>query len=237
MYSAGLDRGPATDQTRFGKFPGRGRHRQTHVRNAFARRLMRVGRVDCPGRVLNNCAPLLPYRAPDDAGVLAKLRFLAEYRFTIAFENISADYYLSEKILHPLLAGSIPIYWGCPQAAEYYNPSAFINCHDFGSFDKVIAHILAVDADPALQEAYRRAPMLLPDSRIHRLHADLDARHRDIVRKALARRELPDRPAGERLRSAVFTLHNLALAGRGLGDDLYQFARQHARRVRRRKPV
>ena len=172
-------RSGGSPKTRFCNFVYRNAHgQQTHVRNGFARRLMQVRRVDCPGAVFNNCAPLPPYGAPGKAGVVAKLRFLAGYRFTIAFENTSADYYVSEKILHPLLAGSIPIYWGCPQVAEYYNPRALINCHDFASFDDVIAHVLAVDADPALQDAYRRAPMLRPDSRIHRLHRDLDTRHR-----------------------------------------------------------
>ena len=216
-------------KTRFCNFVYRNAHgQQTHVRNGFARRLMQVRRVDCPGAVFNNCAPLPPYGAPGKAGVVAKLRFLAGYRFTIAFENTSADYYVSEKILHPLLAGSIPIYWGCPQVAKYYNPRALINCHDFASFDDVIAHVLAVDADPALQDAYRRAPMLRPDSRIHRLHRDLDTRHRAIVREALARRRLPDRPGRDRLRSAAFALRSLPFFVWGLGHDLYRRARRYA---------
>lgn len=38
---------------------------QSHVRNAFVRKLMRVRRVDCPGPVFNNCDPLPPYGAPE----------------------------------------------------------------------------------------------------------------------------------------------------------------------------
>ena len=192
---------------------------QTNVRNDFVQRLMRVRHVDCAGAVFSNRA-----RLPRD--ISAKLRFLADYRFTIAFENLSADYYISEKIVHPLLAGSIPIYWGCPQVAEYYNPDAFINCHDYASFDDVIARVLAVDADPALQDAYRRAPMLLPHSRIHRLHRDLDARHRAIVREVLVRRRLPHRPGRDLVRSAALTARTLWLLGRYLPNLLYLGARR-----------
>ena len=204
----------------------------TAVRTGFARRVMRAGRVDCPGAVLNNCAGLAP--AGGEAATRAKLRFLARHRFTIAFENASAEHYVSEKILHPLLVGSIPVYWGCPRIAEYYNPRAFINCHDFASFDDVVAHMLAVDADPARQEAYRRAPMLLPASRIHRLHRELDACHRAIARTALARRSRPPRPAREALLDARFAAHNLPLFAAGLADALDAQARRRAASLLRR---
>lgn len=157
--------------------------------------------------------------------MFAKLRFLAECRFTIAFENTSADHYVSEKIFHPLLVGSIPIYWGCPQIAEYYNPAAFINCHDFRSFDDVIARVLAIDADPALQQAYRSAPMLLPNSRIHRLHRELESRHAAIADEAIARRRLPVDPARERRRSARFAARNLPLLASGVANAAYMQGR------------
>ena len=152
---------------------------------------MRRGPVDCPGAALRNVHPLPPNAPGSDAGARAKLDYLASYRFTIAFEHVRADHYLSEKLLHALVAGSIPIYWGCPQVAEYYNPACFVNCHDFPSFDAAIEHVLAIEADPDRAEAMRRSPLLLPGSRIAAAHADLEARWRMLAEEAWARRRQP----------------------------------------------
>ena len=37
-----------------------------------------------------------------------------DYRFTIAIENDRYDYWLTEKLINPLLCGCVPIYWGTP---------------------------------------------------------------------------------------------------------------------------
>ena len=179
----------ARPKTRFCNFVySNGATADTSVRERFARLLMRRGRVDCPGAVLTNTFPLPPNEPGSGAGALAKLDYIASYRFTIAFENVSADHYLTEKILHALLAGSIPVYWGCPQVAEYYNPDAFVNCHAFDSFEEAVERVLALDMDAGRREAMHRAPMLRDDSRIPALHADLEARWQALAEAAQARR-------------------------------------------------
>ena len=188
----------------------------TKLRERFARRLMAVGTVDCPGRSLNNHPPLPPYRAPCGAGVRAKLAFVARYRFTIAFENTSADYYVTEKIVHALATGSIPVYWGCPQIAQYYNPDCFVNCHDYPSFEAVVERVRQIEADPGLQRAYRHAPVLRPDSRIHAMHRDLRARHRQLVESALGRRSAAESRAVKWARCAAFVARNLPLEAAAL---------------------
>ena len=92
---------------------------------------------------------------------------IKNYKFTIAFENQSTPGYISEKIAEPLAVGSIPIYWGCETIADYYNPQAFINCHDYPDFDAVIEHIIEVDTNPALYEKYLNAPPALPGQHYH----------------------------------------------------------------------
>ena len=203
---------------------------ETAVRERFARLLMRRGRVDCPGRSLANTFPLPRNEPGSDAGALAKLAYLASYRFTIAFENVSADHYLTEKILHALLAGSIPIYWGCPQVAEYYNPEAFVNCHDFASFEAVAQRVMAIEADADLREAMRRAPMLHAHSGIPALHAELEARWR-VLAETAARRRATDASADERRRCWA------ALLGRSIALELdpwrYAFGWRRARTLGR----
>lgn len=95
-------------------------------RKAFFHQLQQYKQVDSGGKVLNN----IGYRIDD------KIDFLSQYKFTIAFENASYPGYTTEKLLHPLQANSIPIYWGNPLASKDFNSKAFINCNDFKNFDE-----------------------------------------------------------------------------------------------------
>ena len=114
--------------------------------------------------------------------------------------------------MHPLIAGSIPVYWGSPDVAERYNPDAFVNCHDFGSFGEVIERILEIEADPSQLEAMRRAPMLRVHSCIPDLHKDLETRWREIVQTAINHRDLVVAPAGRRQLWTVLVRRSIALA-------------------------
>jgi hypothetical protein len=42
-------------------------------------------------------------------------------RFHIVIENIRRDYYFSEKLVTALAAGCVPIYWGCPSIAHFFD--------------------------------------------------------------------------------------------------------------------
>jgi hypothetical protein len=129
-------------------------------RQAFCRKLMEYKPVDCPGRVLNNMPGL-------SAGWNEKLNFIKRYKFTIAFENVSAPRYTTEKIYHPLLVKSIPIYWGNPDVAEYFNPASFVNCRDYENFDQVIAHVREIDQDDDLYQQYLNANPVAETGRLH----------------------------------------------------------------------
>lgn len=43
-----------------------------------------------------------------------------DYRFTVVVENTNAGI-LSEKIISPILCGTVPIYWGSPKVSEYFD--------------------------------------------------------------------------------------------------------------------
>lgn len=78
------------------------------------------------------------------------------YKFVIAFENtLGVNGYVSEKLILPLLAGCIPIYYGDSLSAKIqFNTDCFINVADFENFDECIKHVLKVDADDALYQKY-----------------------------------------------------------------------------------
>ncbi|WP_224962083.1 glycosyltransferase family 10 domain-containing protein [Geomonas subterranea] len=113
-------------------------------RMEFFDRLQQYKRVDSGGKVRNNIGHL----------VGDKLDFLGNYKFTIAFENESHPGYTTEKLLHAFIARTVPIYWGNPLVGRDFNPKAFINCHDYGSFEEVVARVAEIDRDDDLYRAY-----------------------------------------------------------------------------------
>jgi hypothetical protein len=132
---------------------------QYHVRENFCKELMEYKHIDCPGKVFNNIAPFDKRYA--DTWYDNKLKMVSDYKFTIAFENQSVVGYVTEKFFHPLKVRSIPIYWGDPEIGKKFNTKAFINCHDYNSFDEVIEHIIEVDNNDVLYQSYlNEAPFL-----------------------------------------------------------------------------
>ena len=64
----------------------------------------------------------------------SKVDFVKDYKFTIAFENTQYRGYTTEKILHPFVGRSVPIYWGNPLVEKDIN-----NCNGYEQdIDKII---------------------------------------------------------------------------------------------------
>jgi hypothetical protein len=161
-------------------------------RKLFCQKLMAYKPVDCPGKVLNNMHPLGP-------GWIEKLNFIKGYKFTIAFENESARNYTTEKIYHPLLVNSIPIYWGNPDVADYFNPASFINCHDYENFDQVIARVKEIDNDDKLYRQYLDANPVANNSRLHNFAEEaIQARIEQILAPVLLAKVSSEESSAER---------------------------------------
>ena len=113
------------------------------VRNDFFRRLSKYRPVDSGGKVLNT----LGHRVAD------KRAFLAECKFTLAFENESYPGYTTEKVVEPMLVGSIPIYWGDPLVGGDFDTTSFLSAHDRPGrrmLDELVERVVALDRDDAL---------------------------------------------------------------------------------------
>ena len=133
------------------------------LREDFAKSLMQYKTIDCPGKVLNNMKDAITPRFGDwQAG---KLEFMKNYKFSIAFENSSSEGYVTEKLIHPFMAGSIPIYWGNPRIAEDFNSKAFINCHEYKNLDDVLAKIKELDSNDDLYMEMLSQPPLTGNPR------------------------------------------------------------------------
>ncbi len=133
-------------------------------RNKFFKQLSKYKRVDSPGRCMNNMPPIGSYENAKKSRISLnwtkeKLNFIKDYKFTIAFENEIVDGYTTEKLVHPLLVNSIPIYFGNKKVGRDFNKKSFINCHDFRKRRDFINYIIKVDNDEELYKQYLKQPI------------------------------------------------------------------------------
>ncbi|MCR4650578.1 MAG: hypothetical protein K5662_02370 [Lachnospiraceae bacterium] len=130
------------------------------LRKKFATELMKYKPIDCPGRVLNNMKDGLTAREDAD-WEQAKIDFISGYKFTIAFENCSYPGYSSDKLMDPLLANSVPIYWGDPRAGKNFNSDAFISVNGCEKdMKRFIDMIIELDRDDEAYLKIATAPMM-----------------------------------------------------------------------------
>jgi FkbM family methyltransferase len=106
------------------------------ARLAFVERLKeRLGdRVDIFGRGFNEIGD--------------KAEAIAPYRYHIALENNVIDHFWTEKLADAWLGDSYPIFAGCSNAADYFDPSGFAEI-DIRDPDRAIDRIEAVVASGA----------------------------------------------------------------------------------------
>jgi hypothetical protein len=93
------------------------------------------------------------------------MRFMAPYKFSIAFENASYPGYTTEKLYHAMLAGTLPIYWGNPLVHRDFNVRSFLRAEDFPSLEALAARVAEIDRDDRLYLSYMQEPWY-PDNRI-----------------------------------------------------------------------
>ena len=106
-------------------------------REEYFHRLCAYKQVDSFGTHFNNMGRQVP--------IERNVELTREYKFALAFENHSAPGWTTEKIFFPMLANSIPIYWGNPEIGREFNTRSFVNCHEYPNFDAVIARIKELD--------------------------------------------------------------------------------------------
>jgi hypothetical protein len=111
------------------------------IRNNFFLKLSEYKKIDSGGRFWNNIG----------SPVGDKIKFQSDYKFSLAFENNayrdSRIGYTTEKIMQPMIANSIPIYWGNPEVYKDFDNKSFINYHDFRGEKDLIEYIIFLDQD------------------------------------------------------------------------------------------
>lgn len=73
------------------------------------------------------------------------VKIYTNYKFVLALENFFQDGYFTEKIINPLIANSIPIYWGTPYVFKYINKKRVIYIQDYENDNKLLEKIIEID--------------------------------------------------------------------------------------------
>ena len=120
---------------------------QFRVRGDFFKALSEKKRVESVGSYLNN----MPNGETVNWLDGSKFRFQKKCKFSLCFESVKHEGFISEKIVEAFYADTIPVYWGSSNVKEIFNPKAFIDISDYPSFDSAIEKILEIDGN---DEAY-----------------------------------------------------------------------------------
>lgn len=132
-----------------------------NVRDQFFDKLCEYKMVDSGGRHKNNL--------PDHKPIADKLAFQQQYKFSFAFENSSFPGYVTEKIIDAWAAGTVPLYWGAPDVADYFNKKAFIDCTKMKSVDEIIAAVKEIDENDEKYLNMMKEPILHKDSAVYEM--------------------------------------------------------------------
>src|SRR5690606_26281037 len=105
-------------------------------RDRFMKELSQQIEVHSYGRFMNNRA-----LEGSDRGRETKIETIGRYPFCIAFENSVCDDYVTEKLYDPLWAGTVPVYFGAPNVADFAPRHSYIDATNFSGPRELAAYL------------------------------------------------------------------------------------------------
>lgn len=112
------------------------------MRNAFLNELEKNMNVCYAGRYRNNIGKTIQ----SDYNTREFLDFVGQFKFIVSMENSKKDTYITEKIVHGMLAHTIPIYWGSDRVNDYFNPYRFV-CLENDDIQSTVKKIMNIKND------------------------------------------------------------------------------------------
>jgi hypothetical protein len=131
-------------------------------RNNMFHILSEYKRVDSAGPLFNNIGHIIPR---GHEAQKHKMEFLSKYRFNLCYENSSYPGYVTEKLPHAFVSGTIPIYWGSPVVDVDFNTDAFVNRHDFETDADMVKYIIEIDNNMYLWLEIMNRPFFNPKNK------------------------------------------------------------------------
>jgi hypothetical protein len=156
-YGSFLEPPPARDGGRGGALACYIASNPVAYRDEYAAALMEEIPIDSPGRCLNNIT--IQDFVTGDAiwqrgGWASVLEVLPRYKFYLAFENSRTTDYVTERIFHALVVGTVPVYLGAPNVRDFMPADdAVIVASEYESPAALAAYLRHLDAN---DEAYAR---------------------------------------------------------------------------------
>ena len=111
------------------------------IRNSFIDKLEIYNKIDHYGKYKNNQGKQFGGNWHSEELV----KKMSEYKFVIAFENSEDDAYITEKIINPLRANVIPVYWGNRRINDYFNTDRILHLYDINKMDELINQMMEID--------------------------------------------------------------------------------------------
>jgi len=104
------------------------------------------------GKMIFNVYGTPPWATGDsvEAGTTSRIQKFAKYRYAFATENTAHPQYslgYNSKIIDPLEARTVPIYYGCQDIEKYVPKECFIDFRNYGSFKAVDDYIQTISED------------------------------------------------------------------------------------------
>jgi hypothetical protein len=85
---------------------------------------------------------------------------LKDYMFHIAMENQARDYHFSEKIINPIMTGTVPIYYGPPCIGNYFDTRGMLIFNDIKEIPEILGNLnekLYISMKPYIQKNFEIA--------------------------------------------------------------------------------
>lgn len=112
------------------------------ARTALVEELIRRGiPIDMGGSYRNT----IGYTIPGQYYEQPIIDFQSQYRVVLALENTKLDEYITEKLVNPLRAGTVPVYYGSDRVTDYIHPDRFVRVTD--DMDRVVSDIQRLCTD------------------------------------------------------------------------------------------
>lgn len=97
------------------------------------------------------------YKGPDTPFTECKSPVLNDFCYSVVIENSQQAHYFTEKITECFLAGTVPIYWGCPTISKFFDTEGIITFNDLNELEPILKNLSFEDYQrrlPAIRRNY-----------------------------------------------------------------------------------
>jgi hypothetical protein len=122
-----------------------------NARQDFMKKLMEKIKVDSYGGCLKN------KNSHPSEHMKGNIELFSKYKFVIAIENSNCDDYVTEKLVHAVASGSIPIVAGKDNKPDYLKfmpKNSYINIYDYKTVEDLVKKLVKIASDRNEYEKY-----------------------------------------------------------------------------------